>query len=184
MNHPSENDLALLAGGDSGRVQRFLHERHVRACADCQEKVAAFEDLRSEFAGLEPPSLDWNRLSAEMRANIRVGVEAGQCVRSARLSRRWNPRLTMAFASLLLLVGLSFLLTDSHQRRVPAAQAAAPVLQSTGFGIELRTGANSLTLRNLHGVAADQSVSAVGEIRARYIDTESGAVTINNVYLQ
>jgi hypothetical protein len=34
-------------------------------------------------------------------------------------------------------------------------------------------------LLNHHGAVADQTVSAQGEIRARYID--AGAVTINNV---
>jgi hypothetical protein len=188
MNHPSENDLALLAGGDAGPIHRFLHERHVLACTGCREKVAAFQNLRSELAALEPPNLDWTRLSAEMRANIRVGVEAGQCVRAARLSRAWNPRLTVAFASLLLLVGLSFFLSNPRSHPAPVAQTyAVPVLQSTGYGIELRMGLNSLALLNHHGVAADQSVSATGEIRARYIDGESSTVTINtinNAYLQ
>ena len=54
----------------------------------------------------------------------------------------------------------------------------------TESGLEIRTGANSLTLLNHHGNAANQTVSAQGDIGARYIDGETGSVTINNVYLQ
>ena len=37
-----------------------------------------------------------------MRANIHVGLEAGECVRQAAVRRSWNPKLAVAFASLLL----------------------------------------------------------------------------------
>jgi hypothetical protein len=39
-------------------------------------------------------------------------------------------------------------------------------------------------LLNGNGAVADQTVNAQGEIRSRYIDGDTGAVTINNVYLQ
>jgi hypothetical protein len=187
MNHPAANDLALLAGGDAGPFRRFFLDRHARGCADCQGKIAEFQHQREEISifhdELELPDLNWNSLAAEMRANIRLGLEAGACVRSAHLSNGWNPRLTLAFASLLLLVASSFFLRDGRPH--PAVvEAAGPVLQSSGSGIEFRTGHHSLTLLNRRGVAADQTVSAQGRIGARYIDGETGAVTINNVYLQ
>jgi hypothetical protein len=185
MNHPRENDLALLAGGEAGRVQRFLLGRHVQACADCQDKIAEYRDLRSELAELDLPDLNWNFLAADMRANIRLGLEAGACVRTAQVFKRWNPRLAIAFASLVLLVVSGFVLRDMRPFRAqPNLDAATPVLKLTGSGVEIRTGANSLTLLNHHGNAANQTVSAQGDIGARYIDGETGSVTINNVYLQ
>jgi Cu/Ag efflux protein CusF len=59
-----------------------------------------------------------------------------------------------------------------------------PVLQSTGAGIELRTGSSSMMLLHRPGAVANQTVSAAGEIRVRYVDSETGAVTINNVSLE
>ena len=57
MNHPRENDLALLAGGEAGRMRRLLLDRHVRTCADCREKIAGYQQLRAELAGcLDPGS--------------------------------------------------------------------------------------------------------------------------------
>jgi hypothetical protein len=186
MNHPRENDLALLAGGEAGRFRRFLLERHVRTCADCRETIAGYQELRSGLADLELPDLNWNFLAADMRANIRLGLEAGACVRSPRGFRRWNPGFAIGFASVVLLVGSSFLLRDLRFHRPAAEDAnAAPVLQLTKSGVEIRTGGNSLTLLNHQGnVATNQTVSARGDIGARYIDGETGSVTINNVYLQ
>jgi hypothetical protein len=185
MNHPRENDLALLAGGEAGRFQRLLLDRHVRMCADCQEKIAEFQALRSGLGDLELPDLNWNFLAADMRANIRLGLEAGACVRTTHVFRRWSPRLGVVFASLVLLVFSGFFLRDMRLlHNPPAADAATPVLQSTGSGVEFRTGGKSLTLLNRNRNAANQTVSARGDIGTRYIDSETGSVTINNVYLQ
>jgi len=187
MNHPALNDLALLAGGEATRLRRFFLDRHVRDCVECQQRIAEFHDLihnvRSDSAYFEPPDLNWNSLAAEMRANIHLGLEAGACVRTASSIRNWNPGFTIAFASLLLLIGSTFFLRGGRPHP-EVVESLVPVLRSSGSGIELRTGPNSLTLLNHHGVASDQTVSAQGRIGARYIDGETGSVTINNVYLQ
>jgi hypothetical protein len=176
--HPSESDLALLAGAECGLVSRFFLNRHVRNCRQCTETVAQFEIVRAEIADLPLPDLDWNRLASEMRANIRLGLEAGECVRLFPVAKAWNPRLTVAFASLLILAGAGILM-----RSEPATvKAAEPTIESTGAGLELRNGSSSMTLLNRNGSVADQTVSAQGEIGARYVD--GGSVTINNVYLE
>jgi hypothetical protein len=184
MNHPRENDLALLAGGEAGRIRRFLLDRHVRTCADCRETVAEYREFRAGLADIELPDLNWNFLAADMRANIRLGLEAGACVRSTHVFKRWNFRPAIALASLLLLVVAGEFLRDARPHRPAGFDTGTPVLRSTGSGVELRTGANSLTLLSRHGDAVDQTVSAQGDIGARYIDGETGSVTINNVYLQ
>jgi hypothetical protein len=177
-SHPSETDLALLAGGEGGRISRFLLRRHVRSCTECTEQVARFQDLRGEVAGIAPPDVDWDTLAAEMRANIRLGLEAGECVRPRRAPVHWNPRLGVAFAS------LGFLICAGLIMRSPAvlprqAENRSPVLESMGNGSELREGASSFALMNHQGTVSDQTVSAEGEIGARYV--EGGAVTITNV---
>ena len=183
--HPSEIDLALLAGGECGRVSRFFLQRHVRECRECTARVAKFEILRSDLARIAEPDLDWNRLAGEMKANIRLGLEAGACVRDIEAPFRWNPRLSVALASLTFLVAAGF----TMKARLPGAPAAVvssananPVLESTGAGLELRSGASSITLLNRKGSLADQTVSAQGEIRARNI--ENGTVTITDVSME
>jgi len=102
--HPSEADLALLAGGDCGAFARFRLNRHLQDCGECQAKVADFVALREETALLPEPALNWDLLAAEMRANIHLGLEAGECIRTRQPARSWNPRVAIAFASLLLVL--------------------------------------------------------------------------------
>jgi hypothetical protein len=183
MNHPGENDLALLAGGEAGRVRRFLLNRHLRECADCREAVEEYRELRAAVAELELPELNWGFLAADIRANVRLGLEAGACVGATPMLRRWTVRPAIALAGLLLLFVGGFFMRDVRLR--PAvAEVATPVLQVTGSGVEIRSGKNSLTLLNHHGGATNQTVSARGDIGTRYIDSDTGSVTINNVYLQ
>ncbi len=184
--HPNEADLALFAGGDTGFIQRFTLKRHVRACNECREKVAQFEDLRENFVLSEPFDLNWNRLASEMRANIRLGLEAGECVRRTQTRRAWRVGLAAAFVCVLVLAGASVFMRDSRpsaQNAAVQATAQSPVVQTTATGVELRTGPNSLTLLNRGGATASHTVSAQGAVRSRYIDGETGSVTINNVYL-
>jgi len=181
-SHPKETDLALLAGGEYGRVTRFLLARHVRTCRECAARVAHFEMLRADLAGMAEPELDWNRLAAEMKANIRLGIEAGECVRDVERPRRWNPRLAVVFASLTFLIAAGLTMKSTVAPPQAPERVVSPVLESTGAVLELRNGASSITLLNRNGSIADQTVSAEGKISAR--DVQSGAVTINNVYLE
>ncbi|HKD08619.1 MAG TPA: hypothetical protein VKB79_22140 [Bryobacteraceae bacterium] len=181
-SHPSEIDLALFAGDDCGMVSRYFLNRHVRRCAQCAAVVAQFEAVRAEMDMPPLPDVDWDRLELEMRANIHLGLEAGECVRMAVPRRTRDARLAVAFASLAIVVSAGFLMKRAPVNDPSAHKTAEPVLESTGAGIELRNGASSLTLMNRHGAVADQTVSAEGQIRARYID--NGSVTINNVSLE
>jgi hypothetical protein len=196
MKHLSEIDLALLAGDDAGRMRRYSLELHVRQCAECQGKVNEFRGLRAdvaESADAEMPDLDWGSLAAEMRANIRLGLEAGECVREthgfgSRIFDGWSPGLSAAFACLVLLATASYFMRDARpfpaQPSAPAFSSADPLpsLESTTAGVELRSGSKSFTLLNREGAVASQTVSAQGAVRSRYVD--AGAVTINNVYLE
>ena len=200
MRHPGELDLALLAGDDVGFVRSYLLERHVSNCERCRVLVARFRQLRADMAestdDFAAPDLSWNLVAGEMRANIRLGLEAGECVRPPTIAGRiLNPRLAVALASLFLIVAAGFFFRDMRVRARQSgrdvqitirdsAPVGTPTLQSTPAGVELRTGSNSLTLLNPRGAAAQQTVSAEGEIRAGYVNGDTGSVTINNVYLQ
>lgn len=182
MQHPSSTNLAMLAGGDCGFARAFLLHRHVRQCPECSAEVTEFSALRVETADSMPAGLDWESLASEMRANIRVGLEAGACVRQSVVAHRsWSPRLAIACASLVALAGTGIFFSR-HQNRLEV-RSATPVLQSTAEGVEVRAGSNSLELLNRKASITDQTVGAQGQIGVRYVD-DTGAVTINNVYLQ
>jgi hypothetical protein len=172
----------MLAGGDCGFARAFLLNHHLRRCPDCAAEVDEFSDLRAEAADFMPPAVNWESLAHEMRANIRLGLEAGECVRySVAPTKSRNPRLVIAFASLVALIGTG-VFYSRHQNRVET-HATTAILHSTPEGVEVRFGLNSLELLNRKASIANQTVSAQGQIGARYVD-DTGSVTINNVYFQ
>jgi hypothetical protein len=186
--HPKETELALLASGELSLPRRWQLGRHLSGCTACQTTVNNFTEIRTATLAEDlPPELtagQWEALAREMRANIRLGLEAGECVREVATTGRWNFRPALAMACLLLLLATGLALRQRKGSSTPASAHAVPELASSEDGIEFRSGQTSLMLLNRGGVVADQTVSTQGEIRSRYIDGDSGAVTINNVYLQ
>src|SRR5438094_916034 len=96
MNHPGEETLALFAGHDLGSIARWCVQRHLDQCDRCRSEVTEFAAVRHDISDLsELPGISWNRLAAEMKANIHVGLAAGECVRDTRPGR-----LSLAFSGM------------------------------------------------------------------------------------
>ncbi|HWQ56611.1 MAG TPA: hypothetical protein VN442_23185 [Bryobacteraceae bacterium] len=191
MTHPSDATLALYAGQDLGFLARWRTERHLAACDRCRQEVETYSDLRADLPELmDFPDTGWGRLAAEMKANIRLGLAAGECVGSLQPEepRRvplFSTRALVACASIIALLSAGVLL----ERPIPQPKAGEGItLEATANGIQLKGGGQSLSL--LHGGASPNanavtfSVSAQGSMRARYVDSDTGYVTINNVYAQ
>jgi hypothetical protein len=125
--HPTEDQLALFASGDAGFVRGLLLARHVRNCASCNGTVEEYRGLTAALAADVFPVDAWNQLAAEMHANIRLGLEAGACVRGEEAAASWwNPRLGVAMATLVILAGAGFVLRPSAQ---PSAQPVTVAAQ-------------------------------------------------------
>src|SRR5579872_5751419 len=92
MRHPNQATLALHAGGDLGAFARWKLERHLAKCSTCTAEVESFEGVREMVAELgEIPEVPWAAMAAEMKANIRLGLEAGECVRGGETPLRDTP---------------------------------------------------------------------------------------------
>jgi len=186
--HPSEADLALLAGGDCGPWQTFSLHRHLARCGDCRDTFSSYTELRSliaDHAGAAPDATGWDSLAAEMRANIRVGLAAGECVRDIPAkSFSWNRKSQWALgtAGVLLLAGAGLFLHGLLPHDNVPDTARAAVLESTGAGVRVRSGTGSMTLLNRGAEAASQTVTSDGAIRASYVD--AGTVTVTSVYVE
>jgi len=187
MRHPNQATLALHAGGDLGPFQRWWTARHLAHCAACREEVAGYDEMRELLPELaELPEISWNRMAAEVKANIRLGLEAGECVRSSEMVLRrasmsgW--RAVVAFASVVVLVGGCLVLERPAPQAVHTAETS---VQSTRDGIQLQAGDDRmLGLMNGGAQKAVYTLDAQGSMGARYIDPETGSVTINTVYVQ
>jgi hypothetical protein len=189
MNHPSQATLALHAGGDLGRIARWRVTRHLGQCEQCREELAAFAGMREILPELnEIPEVPWNRLSAEMKANIRLGLAAGECVRPGEVPLRKSlftgARAIVALASVAALLVTGLMLERPMPRRNFARFDAGVFVQSTKDGIAVSEGREALELRHQGASSVTYSVGAQGSIRARYVDPQTGYVTVNNVYVE
>src|SRR4029077_20826010 len=75
----------------------------------CRSWVAAFDSDREsirQLAAEMPQGVNWDRMAAEMSANVRVGLEAGECVASRvhkpTMSTGWRVAAASAGVGILL----------------------------------------------------------------------------------
>lgn len=201
--HPDDRKIVLYACGDAGWVERFATARHLRTCEACKRRAETFRRDRlsvREAAAELPEGLDWNRLAAEMTANIHVGLEAGECVSDvrplkARPAATWRPAFAAACLGVIVL-GAAYLNFPEAQKASlargvskiwtqPAAVTDQGVaLASTRNGIEVRENGAAFTMVNPGQSPTVVVVNTSGSLRARYVDDDTGQVTITNVYAQ
>jgi hypothetical protein len=96
----------------------------------------------------------------------------------------WTNRPALALASALLTVLVGFWLNVPQPALLPASGPSGVVLEATQTGIQLKQDDRSLTLLNPGSEQVSLSVNMQGVLRARYVDSETGHVTITNVYAQ
>jgi hypothetical protein len=201
MRHPEERRIALYAGGEAGWLERLPIGRHVGQCQSCRELAEAYrkdrEAIRQDALEL-PAHLNWDRLAADMKANIRVGLAAGECVSGVRAKRHriaWRPALAAAGLAVVLVSGW-YLNFPAESRASLArgidrlwnrqAQMAEPgvSLEATRNGIQVSENGSALTMMHVGTTPAVVVVNTRGSLRARYVDDDTGQVTITNVYAQ
>ena len=212
--HIPETDLALYVSGDLSLFRRAAVRFHIGRCERCSRLVEAYRADRGrikEIAAEMPEGVDWDRLSAEMTANIRVGLAAGECVARPRhrkpsavkLAVSWRPAAlatgAVALLSVAWLLNMPAGTTDELGRAMSAilhgrgsvtngANPVAdddrrPVVVANQLGIELREN------NNVMGASQDErpvsvSLSVQGSASARYVNADTGQVTITSVYVQ
>ena len=191
-HHPVENILALYAGGDLDWADRLRVAFHVRGCGECERQVADLKAIRTSLAaGHSDPIPDWDRLSDEMTANIRLGISMAECVGPARREPKFSlaglfskPAVLAAAGGLAVLAG-GFMLNmplDRISRLWHLTDHSGLVLQSTDAGIEMRRdGQAVITVRHPNRKTHEVSANLGGSMSAGYVDDETGQVTIINV---
>jgi hypothetical protein len=187
--HPNEYQLALYAGGELGLLERWRTGLHVRGCEHCQHESLALQKASDDLRLLQdemPKGLNWNRLADEMTGNIRVGLAAGECVASigAKPDRMgWLAATVLASATALIMTAWWLNIPPSKGR--PVAGSNLVRLEANSLGIEVTQNGGALMLLNPERASKSAVfVSAPGSLRARYVDSETGQVTINHVYAQ
>jgi hypothetical protein len=199
--HPALEILNLYAAGDLPFFLRLRTGKHVNECASCEQQVLSFRAAKTELrreaqaeilTGYEAIA-DWQFLENDMLGNIRVGVAASRCIEKVGRARRVTSRLVWGsgMAALFAAGWLSRIPPEDNQRIASALrhavgldkpQFSGTVVRSTPDGIAVR--AQGATLTILHPQSAVISLSSPTSVTARYVDDDSGQVTITNVYGQ
>jgi hypothetical protein len=180
--------LALASSGDLGLFERLRVQWHARGCEPCANELASFQEAAAQAraaANELPEGLDWDRLASEMSANIRLGVAAGECVAEPR--RRdalgFFAPVAAVCAAVVLVAGAVWTMRVPPPAEAPAIHAGV-TLESTSDGIEVKQDGSALALMHRSGGPAAISAGAGGSLRARYIDEDTGQVTIHHVYAE
>lgn len=199
--HPRVEALALYATGELPWRLRWRTGSHIKRCGDCEQQVLLFRSATAELkreaetqtlTGFEAIA-DWPRLEREMLGNIAVGVAAARCIDKVGRTRALLSKGAFAAALMALFVaGWATHIPREQTAHLTASlrnflgierrQATGTVLQTTPDGIAVR--AQGATLTILHPRSAVVSLSGASAVEARYVDEETGQVTITNVYGQ
>jgi hypothetical protein len=208
MTHPLQFDLALYSTGDLPLWRRPLVHMHLAGCDACRSWVAAFDSDRESIRRLAmeiPQGVNWDRLAAEMSANVRVGLEAGECV----ASRVRKPALAKGWRVAAASAGVAILLVSAWWLNMPRADSIAlgramqriaqagpwhvgglaledrgPTVEVSASGIQLEQNGSTLGMSKGQERPVNVTLSVQGSARARYIDADTGQVTITGVYAQ
>ena len=200
-SHPNLESLALYSRGDLPFSVRWRIKRHVKRCTLCEREVSLFVSARAQLnreagdqtlTGFEAVA-DWTRLEREMLGNIGVGVAAARCIEKVGRTRTLVLRGSgiAALAALFVAGWMTHIPSrETHQIAASLRRAAGmeqtpltgTVLRGTSDGIAVRTQDATLTI--LHPASAVVSVSGSSAMAARYVDENTGEVTIANVYGQ
>jgi anti-sigma factor RsiW len=212
LQHIVETDLALYVSGDLSLFRRVSVGFHVRRCERCRgliERYRADRGRVKEIVAEMPEGLNWDRLSREMGANIRVGLAAGECVAQSRGRRdrdrmpirvNWRPAALTAGGIALLSVAWVLNMPPGTTAELGRAMSAVmhgrgsianpnpddgngPIVVANQQGIELRVNDHSM------GGSQDErpvavTVSLVGSASERHVNADTGQMTITSVYVQ
>jgi len=199
--HPGPATLALFSGGDLAWKDLLRLRRHLNHCEQCEQIVAEFRaakaelkrEARTETLTAFEAIVDWGVLEREMLGNIAVGVSAARCIEKVRRGRSFLIK-SAVFTALLTLFAAGWI---THVPKEQTAHLAASIRQIIGLerpqitGTQLRTTpdgiavrAQGATLTIMHPPSAVVFLSGPSSMSARYVDEETGQVTITKVYAQ
>jgi hypothetical protein len=172
MIHPAQIQIALFAGNDLGRWERWRMARHISHCPHCRGEVQSLRDASSrlrELAGEMPElpnALPWDRLAEEMTGNIRVGLAAGEAI--AIFDKPVRSRRHLGWNAALVGVGAAAIFAVAFWTSLPPQQAGhllaswkriraerigtlvhstGPIVSSAGEGVVIEASSSGIQVR-------------------------------------
>ena len=142
--HAPEAELAIYGSGPESVWQSPWIWFHVSRCERCSMRAREYAEDRKYLrhaAELLPTGVNWERLSSEMTANIRVGLAAGECVtphpaRRAPGFRSFGDswRVAAACAGFAVLMAAAWWLNTPAPRTESLSRAVKAIASRTFMG--------------------------------------------------
>ncbi len=203
QRHPRLEDLALASRGDLPFHRSWRVNWHVRHCAFCERELEQYQAVSARIKrqaateGLTATenALDRQRLEREMTGNIKAGIAAAQCIENmpGRVFHKWRVPALIAGLSLIFVAGWLINVPRDDRDRVMSAlrtvvsrshPTTGLILETNPHGVSVRFQGTSLTLLHPASARATASFTSSSSVGVRYVDDETGQVTIANVYGQ
>ena len=193
---------------DRWRVGR--HVARCTDCRLALEQFDAAREGVREISSELPAELNWNRLAGEMTGNIRVGLAAGEAIARYDHPRTGGKPLRLGWHAAAILAGSFVVFAGAFWLYLPQQQAdrlwsafhrmrtdrigtlvtghSQPagtdevVLEASRTSIQVRENGGALSLMHPRSDGVTISVNMQGSAGARYVDSDTGQVTINRVY--
>lgn len=187
--HLSDEILALHTTGDLSWFRAFGVRRHAASCEICRLALAEFSESRQalrDAASELPPEVNWDYMSREMFGNIRVGLEASECV-APRIqppeALGWRPAVVIASVMMVIATGWYLSMSRLTPKPFASVKSSSASVELTPAGVELRQGNQGFALLNPRANSVTYSVGAKGA-QTQYVDLDTGQVTIAKVSLE
>ncbi len=185
MMRLSEKEIALLAANDAGLWLRLKARLASRGTHSLRSERAAYSSIRAQMPRFRelPEYFAWDDLAAEMKANILVGVEAGEAIRTrpAPVALGWKAGLVFACIALVAASGYWWQLPGRFAQTEPPLVS---VLESYPGGLELQNQETALTVMYDRGTGQQALSGGLGGMRADYVDEDTGQLTVAHVYAE
>lgn len=158
-----EHTIALHAGGDLGRLRRWLVDRHLARCPQCKAAVSEYSKVLDDLAQVRPvPEIDFDALAH----NVRVAAAQSRPIRGTQTGWRWRAAAGVGLAAVV--VGMLVLIPNSDDSE------ADPTLVATSIpAVPEQIGPWD---------GDDVQLTSTGSLRVQAFHSGSGALTITDYY--
>jgi len=192
-HHVEDSILALAAARDLDWRQRVEVWFHIRRCRECAATLHEYrrlrEGLKKAGAGPEAGGEAWTALEREMKANIALGLAAGRIVEPVAIRQAPGGVEGSGWRVAVVMATLTGVLASGWLLRRPAPGAGGPawgpaVAEASAEGVGIHEGQAGMMLLAPAKESSVMLAGSAGGARARFIDAETGQVTIHHVSLE
>ncbi len=158
-----EHTIALHAGGDLGRLRRWLADRHLAGCPQCRAGVSDYAGVLDALAQTGPvPEIDFDALAH----NVRVAAVQARPVRGTQTGWGWRAAAGAGLAAVAL--GMLLLMPESDDSAADSTVVATSI--------------PALPDQMGPWDGDDVQLTSTGSLRVQAFHPGSGALTITDYY--